>query len=78
MVMGDAVEETDCVVIGAGPGGYVAALRLRQLGKQVILIDRDGLGGVWWDTIPKGFNHSSKSSLNFLRFITSFDKYFFK
>jgi dihydrolipoamide dehydrogenase len=35
------------VVIGAGPGGYVAAIRLAQLGKDVILIDRaPRLGGV--------------------------------
>ncbi|MBS3062031.1 MAG: dihydrolipoyl dehydrogenase [Candidatus Diapherotrites archaeon] len=46
MVMGESLEETDCVVIGGGPGGYVAAIRLGQLGKQVMLIDRDGLGGV--------------------------------
>jgi dihydrolipoamide dehydrogenase len=36
----------DVVVIGAGPAGYVAAIRLAQLGKKVTIIDRDGLGGV--------------------------------
>ena len=35
------------VVIGAGPGGYTAAFRLADLGKKVLLIDRDPtLGGV--------------------------------
>ncbi|MFQ5871043.1 MAG: dihydrolipoyl dehydrogenase [Candidatus Geothermarchaeales archaeon] len=35
----------DTVVIGAGPGGYVAAIRLAQLGKETILVERDRLGG---------------------------------
>src|SRR5713101_6956360 len=37
--------QADALVIGAGPGGYVAAIRLAQLGKKTILIDRDRLGG---------------------------------
>jgi len=36
----------DVAIIGAGPGGYVAAIRLGQLGKKVVLIDRDRIGGV--------------------------------
>ena len=37
----------DVVVIGAGPGGYAAAFRASDLGKKVLLIDRDEkLGGV--------------------------------
>ncbi len=35
----------DAVVIGAGPGGYVAAIRLGQLGKKVLLVDEDRVGG---------------------------------
>lgn len=35
----------EACVIGAGPGGYVAAIRLAQLGKKVVLVDRDRLGG---------------------------------
>ena len=39
--------QTEFVVIGAGPGGYAAAFRAADLGKQVLLIDRDPeLGGV--------------------------------
>ena len=46
MVVGDLREETEVVVIGSGPGGYVAALRLADLGKDVILIEmRDRHGG---------------------------------
>src|SRR5947207_1577589 len=37
---------TDAVVIGAGPGGYVAAIRLGQLGKKVVVVDREFVGGV--------------------------------
>jgi dihydrolipoyl dehydrogenase len=37
---------TEVVVIGAGPGGYHAAIRLGQLGKKVVLVDRQFLGGV--------------------------------
>ena len=37
----------EIVVIGAGPGGYAAAFRAADLGKRVLLIDRDNeLGGV--------------------------------
>ncbi|WP_227378140.1 dihydrolipoyl dehydrogenase [Haladaptatus halobius] len=38
-------EETDLLVIGAGPGGYVAAIRAAQLGLDVVLVDDDALGG---------------------------------
>ncbi len=36
----------DVVVLGAGPGGYVAAIRASQLGKKVAIIEREHLGGV--------------------------------
>ena len=47
MVVGSVSRGCQVVVIGAGPGGYVAALRLAQLGKDVILVDKGPrLGGV--------------------------------
>lgn len=46
MVVGDFVEEVDVLVIGSGPGGYVAAIRAAQLGKSVVIVDRSALGGV--------------------------------
>ncbi len=39
MVVGEMVQEIDLVVIGAGPGGYTAALRAAELGIKVILVD---------------------------------------
>jgi dihydrolipoamide dehydrogenase len=39
-------EPYDIVIIGAGPGGYSAALRARQLGLSVALVEKDELGGV--------------------------------
>src|ERR1700737_2535022 len=35
----------DCVVIGSGPGGYVAAIRAAQLGKKTAVIETDKVGG---------------------------------
>lgn len=45
MVVGEMVEEVDLVVIGAGPGGYTAAIKARELGLKVMLVDRRKLGG---------------------------------
>ncbi|MGH1330517.1 MAG: dihydrolipoyl dehydrogenase [Paracoccaceae bacterium] len=44
----------DVVVIGAGPGGYVAAIRAAQLGKSVAVVERENLGGIClnWGCIP--------------------------
>jgi len=38
--------KTELAVIGAGPGGYVAAIRAAQLNKKVVLIEEDKLGGI--------------------------------
>lgn len=38
--------EFDVVVIGSGPGGYVAAIRAAQLGKKTVIIEKENLGGV--------------------------------
>ena len=44
----------DLIVIGAGPGGYVAAIRGAQLGMKVCIIERENLGGIClnWGCIP--------------------------
>ncbi|WP_274365991.1 dihydrolipoyl dehydrogenase [Paenibacillus thermotolerans] len=46
MVVGTFSTEVDVIVIGAGPGGYVAAIRAAQLGKKVVVVDRREVGGV--------------------------------
>ncbi|MFT6605826.1 MAG: dihydrolipoamide dehydrogenase [Halocynthiibacter sp.] len=49
-----SVKSYDVVVIGAGPGGYVAAIRAAQLGKSVAIVERENLGGIClnWGCIP--------------------------
>jgi len=39
------MEERDIVIIGGGPAGYVGAIRARQLGAKVTLVEKDALGG---------------------------------
>jgi dihydrolipoamide dehydrogenase len=48
------VEIYDVAVLGAGPGGYVAAIRAAQLGMKVVVIEREHLGGIClnWGCIP--------------------------
>lgn len=43
MVVGEFTTEVDTVVIGAGPGGYVAAIRAAQLGQKVTVIEKGNL-----------------------------------
>ncbi len=44
----------DIIVVGSGPGGYVAAIRASQLGKKVAVVERESLGGIClnWGCIP--------------------------
>lgn len=48
------MEKYDVTVIGAGPGGYVAAIRAAQLGSKVLLVEKEKVGGVCmnWGCIP--------------------------
>jgi dihydrolipoamide dehydrogenase len=49
-----AAQSFDVIVIGAGPGGYVAAIRASQLGLKVAIVEREHLGGIClnWGCIP--------------------------
>ena len=49
-----ADQSFDVIVIGAGPGGYVAAIRASQLGLKVAIVEREHLGGIClnWGCIP--------------------------
>src|ERR1700730_3263899 len=44
----------DLIVLGSGPGGYPAAIRASQLGKKVVIVERESLGGIClnWGCIP--------------------------
>ena len=41
-----AEHDVDVVVIGGGPGGYVAAIRASQLGLKAAVVERENLGGI--------------------------------
>ncbi|HYN46512.1 MAG TPA: dihydrolipoyl dehydrogenase [Allosphingosinicella sp.] len=47
-------ESYDLIVLGSGPGGYVAAIRASQLGLKVAIVEREKLGGIClnWGCIP--------------------------
>lgn len=49
-----ATETRDLIVLGSGPGGYVAAIRASQLGRKVTIVEKAELGGVClnWGCIP--------------------------
>ena len=49
-----AEKSFDLIVIGAGPGGYVAAIRAAQLGLKTVVVEREHLGGIClnWGCIP--------------------------
>jgi dihydrolipoamide dehydrogenase len=46
MVVGELAESADLLVIGGGPGGYAAAIRAAQLGREVTLVERNGAAGL--------------------------------
>ena len=59
-----AVRSVDFLVIGGGPAGYVAAIRLAQLGRKAVLVERDRVGGIClnWGCIPvKALLHAAST-----------------
>jgi dihydrolipoamide dehydrogenase len=46
MVVGEIARPVEVLVVGGGPGGYTAAARAAELGKEVVLVEADRLGGV--------------------------------
>ncbi len=59
----------DLIVIGSGPGGYVAAIRASQLGMNVAIIERENLGGIClnWGCIPTKALLKSAQVFNYIK-----------
>jgi len=64
----------DLLVLGSGPGGYVAAIRASQLGKKVGVIEKESLGGIClnWGCIP---TKALLKSANVFEYISHADDY---
>ncbi len=67
-------EAFDVAVIGAGPGGYVAAIRAAQLGLKTVVIEREHLGGIClnWGCIPTKALLRTAEVLNLFRHADDF------
>lgn len=59
----------DLIVIGSGPGGYVAAIRAAQLGMKVAVVERESLGGIClnWGCIPTKALIKSAQVFNYIQ-----------
>src|SRR5512138_2620933 len=64
----------DVVVIGAGPGGYPAAIRASQLGASVAVVEKERLGGTClnWGCIPTKALIAAADSFHRLKHASSF------
>ncbi len=67
-------QSTDLIIIGGGPGGYVAAIRASQLGMKVTLVEREHLGGIClnWGCIPTKALLRSSEILNLIKHADTF------
>lgn len=65
---------SDLIVIGGGPGGYVAAIRAAQLGMKVTLVEREHLGGIClnWGCIPTKALLRSSEIINLIKHAEDF------
>ena len=68
------MSQTDLIIIGGGPGGYVAAIRASQLGLKVTLVEREHLGGIClnWGCIPTKALLRSSEILNLIKHADAF------
>ncbi len=59
----------DLIVIGSGPGGYVAAIRASQLGMKVAVVEKESLGGIClnWGCIPTKALLKSAQVFNYMK-----------
>lgn len=67
-------QHVDVLVIGGGPGGYVAAIRAAQLGQKVALVEKESLGGIClnWGCIPTKALLRSADVLRLVKHSTEF------
>lgn len=74
LVVNSVEHEYDIVIIGGGPGGYVAAIRGAQLGAKVCLIEKERLGGTClnWGCIPTKALYKNAEIMNTLKHIDEF------
>ena len=65
----------DLVVVGSGPGGYIAAIRASQHGKKVMIIEKKELGGIClnWGCIPTKSLLYGADIFNSVRSLNIFD-----
>src|ERR1700758_4996708 len=64
----------DVIIIGSGPGGYVAAIRAAQLGLKTAMVERDYLGGIClnWGCIPTKALLRTAEILHYMRHAKDF------
>src|SRR5688572_25762864 len=69
-----ATDIYDLIVLGSGPGGYVAAIRASQLGLNTAIVERENLGGIClnWGCIPTKALLRSGEMLHHMRHADSF------
>ncbi|MFL6779469.1 MAG: FAD-dependent oxidoreductase, partial [Sphingomicrobium sp.] len=69
-----ATDQYDLIVLGSGPGGYVAAIRAAQLGLKTAIVERENLGGIClnWGCIPTKALLRSGEMLHHMRHAESF------
>jgi dihydrolipoamide dehydrogenase len=69
-----ATQSKDLIILGSGPGGYVAAIRAAQLGRTVTIIEKEALGGVClnWGCIPSKALLRSAQLFNDMKHADSF------
>src|SRR5919112_195270 len=72
--MADQANSYDVIVLGSGPGGYVAAIRAAQLGLKTAIVERELLGGIClnWGCIPTKALLRSAEMLHHMKHAGSF------
>src|SRR5882672_8084594 len=68
------MSQSDLIIIGGGPGGYVAAIRAAQLGFKVTLVEREHMGGIClnWGCIPTKALLRSSEVMHLIRHADAF------